>query len=217
VPPNRNYPLAQNCSVGVSANGQGLAMGWNRSLSSRNKSKIEKQKMMKIKKADKSSFAGTEVQQSTNADVQHVSQPIAKPNVVRSFLSAQELRIGNIVTDEFYDSFKTLITVENINKEGINLFIDDDGNYPELAAQWIAPSYPFAKLRGIPLTEELLKQCGFELNVLKAKHNNIIWYGNHIGIKGMLGVVKPMEIEYIHQLQNLYFSLTGCELKISLK
>lgn len=49
-----------------------------------NKSKIKKLKMMKIEKADKSSFAGTAIDSSTNDDVQHVSQPIAKPDVVRS-------------------------------------------------------------------------------------------------------------------------------------
>jgi hypothetical protein len=37
-----------------------------------------------MKKVDKSSSAGTEAELSTNADVSHVSQPIAKPNVVRS-------------------------------------------------------------------------------------------------------------------------------------
>lgn len=43
----------------MTANGQGLAMGWNRSTSSRNKCKIEKQKMMKIENDDKCPFAGT--------------------------------------------------------------------------------------------------------------------------------------------------------------
>lgn len=40
-----------------------------------------------MKKTNKSSFAGTEVQQSTNADNQHVSQPIAKPSVGRIIVS----------------------------------------------------------------------------------------------------------------------------------
>lgn len=40
--------------------------------------------MMKIENADKSSFAGTTVQSSTNADGLQFSQSIAKPHVRRS-------------------------------------------------------------------------------------------------------------------------------------
>lgn len=66
----------------------------------------------------------------------------------------------------------------------------------------------------IPLTEEWLLKFGFEQNKLSAKHNSFIWYENHIGIKGLLGVVKPYECKHVHQLQNLYFALTGEELKL---
>lgn len=45
---------------------------------------------MKIKKADKSSFVGTTAERSTNADVQHVSQPIAKPDVIGGFVMVSE-------------------------------------------------------------------------------------------------------------------------------
>lgn len=38
-----------------------------------------------MKKVEKSSSAGTEVHSSTNVDVQHVSQPIAKPSVSSRF------------------------------------------------------------------------------------------------------------------------------------
>ena len=43
----------------------------------------------------------------------------------------RDLCIGNLVTDEFYDSFKTIITVNSIDERGINLEIEDDGNNPE--------------------------------------------------------------------------------------
>ena len=46
---------------------------------------------MKIQKADKGSFAGTKVQQSKNVEDFSVSQPIAKPFVVRSYLSLDAL------------------------------------------------------------------------------------------------------------------------------
>ena len=46
-------------------------------------------------------------------------------------MDVKELRIGNLVTDEYYEHFNTLITVESISEKGINLRIEDDGNYPE--------------------------------------------------------------------------------------
>ena len=42
----------------------------------------------------------------------------------------RDLCIGNLVTDEFYDSFKTIIKVNSIDERGINLEVEDDGNYP---------------------------------------------------------------------------------------
>jgi len=44
-----------------------------------------------MKKVEKSSFAGTTVESSTNVEVEQVSQPIAKPNVGGSFLSKKPL------------------------------------------------------------------------------------------------------------------------------
>jgi hypothetical protein len=46
--------------------------------------------MMKIKNADKSSSAGTEVESSTNVQVEQVCQPIAKPNVVGSLVNPHD-------------------------------------------------------------------------------------------------------------------------------
>ena len=47
--------------------------------------------------------------------------------------------LSPLLTDEFYDSFKTIITVNSIDERGINLEIKDDGNYPECAQTWIEP------------------------------------------------------------------------------
>ena len=184
-----------------------------------------------MKKVEKSSSAGTEVESSTNAHDSQVSQPCAKPTVVRSFLSANELRIGNIVTDEFYDSFKTIIKVESIGGDGINLLIEDDGNYPECAQTWIQAEYTFDKLRGIPVSEDILKASGFEL---KAEKDDVFYTGWFYRFEKefSMRVWKEDEtdtfrysinnfnsiwIKSLHQLQNLYFALTGCELEVVLK
>lgn len=68
----------------------------------------------------------------------------------------------------------------------------------------------------IPLTEEWLLRFGFEkdrsgyrlddINSLSFSENYIVcWHDKVLGIK---------QIEYVHQLQNLYFTLTGEELTI---
>jgi len=145
-------------------------------------------------------------------------------------IKANELRTGNLVTDEFYGSFKTIIKVDSINDKGINLAIEDDGNYPECANRWIEPYYKFNELCGIPLTEEILLKCGFkirEITVLGATQKHFSDFKN-IAIEMlnsdyfMLGQHKGYEhvepirrVETLHQLQNLYFELTGEELQIT--
>lgn len=136
-------------------------------------------------------------------------------------MNANELRIGNLVTDEWFESFKTIITVESVNDKGINLVIEDDGKWLEIAQHFIVPEYTFDKLRGIPLTEEWLLKFGFE------KDKNVEYFYN----KELLTISLPTELnkpkgrvyfnswaiieempKYVHQIQNLYFALTGTEL-----
>lgn len=74
----------------------------------------------------------------------------------------------------------------------------------------------------IPLTEELLLKCGFDENmVLSTIEGEIRYYGDgDINIGGedscTLGMVYIAKCKYLHQLQNLYFALTGEELEIHL-
>lgn len=147
-------------------------------------------------------------------------KPALSKTAVSGSVTASELRIGNLLTDEFYDSFKTIIEVESIDKKGINLEIMDDGNYPECASRWIAPYYYFDYLRPIPITSEWLEKLG---GVLKRHSiNDYYLFDNNICIKKnlfvegwsvkMFGEKHITSVIYIHQLQNLYFSLTSKEL-----
>lgn len=141
-------------------------------------------------------------------------------------MTAYELRIGNLVTDEFYDSFHTIIIVESINDNGINLEIEDDGNYPEIARKWIEPYYNFDFIKPIPLTEEWLVKFGFKKDEIGVFVNicykqNLSIGLNLVGDKycivyltGSFGMVQPKHIKSVHQLQNLYFALTGEELTL---
>mgnify|MGYP006147183623 CR=1 FL=1 len=149
-------------------------------------------------------------------------------------MEAKDLRIGNLVTDEFYDSFKTIIEVESLNDKGINLEIEDDGNYPECAERWIEPYYRLDQLLGIPLTEEWLLKFGFKYNEEdEAFQDKIIHIENRDGdrylpphikerLEGCFGVwfnssasMLIQDVKYVHQLQNLYFALTNKELTLA--
>jgi len=112
-------------------------------------------------------------------------------------MKATELRIGNYVrTTVTHTEFKT-------NIDELTVILSEPKDH---------------QLEPIPLTEEWLLKFGFERNVLNAKHNDIIYYSeNNIGVKGILGMVKPSKCIYVHQLQNLYFALTGEELTIKTK
>jgi hypothetical protein len=54
-----------------------------------------------MKKDDKSSSAGTTDEQITKVDVQHVSQPIAKPNVSRSVAVEDVLAFAEYFRNNF--------------------------------------------------------------------------------------------------------------------
>lgn len=132
-------------------------------------------------------------------------------------MQINELRIGNKV-----GSGNEIITVNEIIESGINpkWGIHDNNPYDEIT---------FDLIYGIPLTEEWLLKFGFErydeLDVngylgYKCNQNKgycIDMYINSKGkccahyLKTALSLNHP---QYVHQLQNLYFSLTGEELKI---
>ena len=134
-------------------------------------------------------------------------------------MEAEELRIGNCIT-----SNGEVIEFSAHDLVDMNLF------YPE----------PNKDRQPIPLTEEWLLKLGFELN----KHGNYVMdyndgingdntivvtkkiynSGEKVGKTAFYGVlvqsfildsVPLCTVEYVHQLQNLFYSLCGKELEIS--
>lgn len=83
----------------------------------------------------------------------------------------------------------------------------------------------FIDIKPIPLTEEILLKCGFEIT-RQTEHPNNIWtvYGEEC--KFELEHITSFylydnkcfgtKVQYLHQLQNLYFALTNTELTVNL-
>lgn len=128
-------------------------------------------------------------------------------------IKPNELRIGNKLNytglgNSYYPT--GIITVEEVLSNGVNL------SHGDLTV------YEAEKLHPIPLTPQILEKCGFkdvhgEYVTLEgigiyndgddywfcdedAHEGNVIYYGNGF--------------QYVHQLQNLFFALTGEELEI---
>jgi hypothetical protein len=142
-------------------------------------------------------------------------------------MKPEELRIGNIV---LYDHI--VIPPNFITANPVILTIDafDKSNFD-----------PFCKFAPIPLTPEWLDKFGFEKHPYKKNGGQecVIWKKgidqqnkNHpneyfiienvsseepplwcIELQGPSGfVIITIQIQYVHQLQNLYYALTGKEL-----
>lgn len=126
-------------------------------------------------------------------------------------IQANELRIGNWVIDPDGNP----VTVNDIfysGQEGINAC---DNNYE------CYPILDFDELSPIPLTPEILEKAGFEKDKLGYTNGfNFSLYYNHKKDKGNYGAYwksfeAGVDFKHLHQLQNLYFALTGMELNIN--
>ena len=124
-------------------------------------------------------------------------------------IQAEELRIGN----------KLLMEFENVDETVNSRMI----GFIAIANRTQKP-HPFV---GILIREEILLKCGFdeysdELTI-KLGHRYFLCYSKTT--KRIFtentdldddGAVYHEHIKYLHQLQNLYFALTGKELEIKL-
>lgn len=120
-------------------------------------------------------------------------------------MDAIELRIGNLVWEDYGGIY-----------EVANLFCD---NYIDLKKQGInvIGRYSFDSIKPIPLNENWLFKIGYVLTpsgtYLHPNSGNFIWFEKDMKCS-IAGEFYPIDIKYVHQLQNLYFALTGKELII---
>jgi len=125
-------------------------------------------------------------------------------------INYKEARAGNIV---MYDN--RLFQIESISRSLPCLNTDEFGIG---VVDW-------NNINPIPLTPEILEKCGFEWSIYhQAWHKQGFVFdlsersvGGFFMHKSRLNseIICP-EIQYLHQLQNLYFALTNSELTINL-
>jgi hypothetical protein len=146
-------------------------------------------------------------------------------------MKANELRIGNYL----YDSGLKVVKIECLMSDRYAIWDDRDSNLEfSYQSDDINMYHPEPnELCPIPLTDEILRDwCGFDVhpyddgsgNGKTAEYGSIsldkgnnweYWNYHHSG--GDFGInIVDIDIKYFHQLQNLYFALTGEELTINI-
>jgi hypothetical protein len=124
-------------------------------------------------------------------------------------IDATELRIGNWVhghNPATMDPDETgQFQVVEISEIGINfkkVFMAND--------DWAS------KVEGIPLNPEILKKCGFEKDLytheLYSKGRYQVYLDGQKNVFRIVGISLAI-CPHLHQLQNLYFALTGEEIQ----
>jgi hypothetical protein len=131
--------------------------------------------------------------------------------IIFAGMKSNELRIGNIVLDDYSGTIK----VVNINSE-YNCIDYKKPNFKavgRMEIQYIKP---------IPLTEEWLLKFGFEIkkggwSAATHKINTELTINNAHKVWRFTPIwcLDYASIQYVHQLQNLYFALTNQELTIN--
>jgi hypothetical protein len=118
-------------------------------------------------------------------------------------MKANELRIGNIVLRE------PILDNKYTNKPWREIIVSSN----DITACVVNEK----AFKPIPLTEEWLLRFGFQLMSYGLRKDDFyIWNSNHefefLLVKG--STEEYLTIPYVHILQNLYFALTGEELKL---
>jgi hypothetical protein len=123
-------------------------------------------------------------------------------------INAQHLRVGNLVLYKPYGNKDgEMKTIQGML--GMKAFFDRHSN----------ESGMFHNLQGIPLTEDWLNKCGFVEGIERMQ--GCLVYINNCSVKRIMDDLVYLDdlryiriVKYLHDLQNLYFAITGNELSI---
>lgn len=137
-------------------------------------------------------------------------------------MKANELRIGNYIKQIKYlnGDCNEFRKVASVNKEGfLNVEVLGGDTMKSHPIEWFVP---------ISISEEILLKCGYKFYNGKTEGDLCMDFGGKLDIDFInekiqvkshyeeYSMYRPIyEIKYLHQLQNLYFALTGTELDTS--
>ena len=133
-------------------------------------------------------------------------QTIAKPTTdsanttINKMITAQELRIGNLVKPIKPRHNEKFIKVESIDYDLINIRFRP---------------YEINEVEPIALTEELLIELGFEKQGNSFRLNEYEYFLNGVFNDWERGYTINENVIYVNRLQNLFWVLTGKELTIN--
>ncbi len=120
-------------------------------------------------------------------------------------MKKEELMYGNKLL--FLNEVVTFSNISQIREDGIFWIKTIE---PKIDSK----SFHF---KPIPLTEEWLLKFGFvqsqDIDTIFGLKLNDFWYINEFQIRNKFNsILLDVELKYVHQLQNLYFALTGTHL-----
>lgn len=138
-------------------------------------------------------------------------------------MKVSELRIGNLINGIYYDynidddhrekeTICEVVTLDSVGSCEYPIWVESESNIET-----------FSDFEPIPLTEEWLLKFGFEKTPWYFNSYRLVIGNNDYAILIDLdgdcevGDIITCKIQYVHQLQNLYFALTGEELTIKNK
>jgi len=113
-------------------------------------------------------------------------------------MTAQELRIGNLV----YDSDNDVMAISEISDVWVSFKGSNIKNFN-------------SSIKPIPLTEKLLNKCEFKFKELGFENLSVSYGTTSKEIHFVIGS-HYVRLNFVHELQNLYFALTKHELTIKL-
>lgn len=135
-------------------------------------------------------------------------------------IGASELRVGNYVASDHFKDRDVIVKVRLIGQE--QAIVEHPSGLSE-------PMLYQGEMRAIKLTEEILLKCGFRFDKstsdiklllpvpnLSLEIHATFYHGQFVIelVNHLVPIVT--EVESLHQLQNLYFALTGKELEFKI-
>ena len=134
-------------------------------------------------------------------------------------MNANELRVGNLANTSEMSGYNYQICRQGI----IRTINNDSCNITPIKYSSPVVTVKFKNIEPIPLTEEWLLKFGFERFENEYYHSYkeveicVQFYPFSVGLcrrNDWAFLDRYEHIQYVHQLQNLYFALTGNELEL---